>query len=75
MKITIEPTGTPGGMSPVPTVSFNTNTDDDNTRDAVEAAFQVIIAAGHHWKNVLDAAEELCGEIRSVTNTATENEE
>ena len=75
MKITIEPSGTPPAMSPVPTVSIDTNTDDECTREAVEAAFKAIIAAGHHWQNVLDAAEELCQEIRSATKTTTENEE
>jgi hypothetical protein len=76
MKITIEPSyeATPSAH-PYPSAYYDTNTNEDNTRDAVEAAFQVLVCAGHHWQNVVEAAETICHEIRSVNGTCTENKE
>lgn len=75
MKITIEPSYDSRALTPLAMVIKDTKTNDENTKDAVAVAFEVITCYGHHWQNVVEAAEELCREIRSVNKIETESEE
>ena len=63
MKITIEPS------LPEPNyhaASVNTLTNEDSTGEIVYAAFQAIVASGHHPRNVLEAFRDVADEQESV---------